>query len=172
MGIQETIHRQGFDEHIHRIERGENTDLFPEHRHLSSRAPSEVPQQPVTYTSNLSPLNDGVSTEWLTKLGEAVNDIRGEQEKLCNLVIHSISQNNIMGSVNATIISQLREQIQSIEQCFLNPENKGNTTTGSSGHQNPPAISSSQKETLDTIVRKVSSIEHKITTGPPPLPGN
>ena len=77
-----------------------------------------------------------------------------------------------MGSVNATIISQLREQIQSIEHRLMSPENKGNTTTGSSGHQNPPTISSSQKETLDMIARKVSSIEHKIATVPPPLPGN
>lgn len=134
--------------HIKQAEEGVAT-LFPEEKILSSRAPSEIPQQLPTEYSHLH-LNGEVTTEWLSKLGELVTHIMMEQEKLQNLIICSISQNNVMGTVNATVISNLKNQTQSIEEHLILQHNKA-MNTGSSGHQNPLTISSSQREKLDMM---------------------
>ena len=94
---------------------------------------------------------------WLDLLTRAVNYISTEQTKIHNLLIYSISQNNVLGTFQASVIHKIELRLHCIEDKFM----------GDLGHQGPPNTSSSQKEKLDTIACKITNIEQKIITAPP-----
>ena len=168
--IKETLTTRAFAKHVAQVEQGRG-GLFPENARHYSRAPSKILNPPTNPQVSATPTpyqND--STEWFKILTESINRLEEEQYKVQNLVVHSIAQNNIMGSVNATVISNLKDCIVALEE-RLALQGEGNTTENS-GHQSPLSFLSSQKEKLDMIARKVTSLDHKISSAAPSAPGN
>ena len=160
-----TVREDGaFHEHLANIEGSGNSalgssSLFPKNDVIGEREPSEIPHQfnVLEHATPIPPLVGDVSTAWFNILGDTINHLCQEQEKLRQLSIHSISQNNVLGAFQASVIKEIEKRLQNIEARL----------PGNLGHQDPPSTSSSQKEKLDTIARKLINIEQKIVAAPP-----
>ena len=128
--IKETTTTRAFAEHVAQIEQGQG-GLFPGDPGHYSRTPSEIPNPPANPHPSATPTpyqND--STEWFKILTESIHRLEEEQYKVRNLVVHSIAQNNVMGSVNATVISNLKDRIVALEE-RLALQGGGNITENS-----------------------------------------
>ena len=136
--------------------------LFPGNTVLGEGEPAEIPGHnqgtPVpTIPPTNADANISVEYEWFDQVVTAINQLVEEQEKLCKLIVHSICQSNVLGTFSATTTHEVKLRLHSIE----------GTLVGKPGHQGPPVPSSSQKEKLDMIARKIVSIEHQVKTSPP-----
>ena len=144
-----TVREDGdFHENLANIEGSGNSaqgssSLFPRNDVIGERKPSEIPQHYniLEHATPIPPLTGDVSTAWFNILGDTINHLCQEQEKLRQLSIHSISQNNVLGAFQALVIKEIEKHLQNIEAHL----------TGNLGHQDPPSTSSSQKEKLDTL---------------------
>ena len=131
-----TIHEDGeFHEHLANIEGSGNSAqgsrlLFPRNDVIGERELSEIPQHynVLVQATPIPPLVRDVSTAWFNILGDTINHLCQEQEKLRQLSIHSISQNNVLGAFQASVIKEIEKRLQNIEARLL----------GNLGHQDPP----------------------------------
>ena len=156
-----TATKASFAEHIRDIEQGTGK-LFPGNTVLGEGEPAEIPGHdqgtpvPTVPPTTTNP-DTSVEHEWFDRVATAINQLAEEQEKLRKLIVHSICQSNVLGTFSATTTHEVELRLCSIE----------GTLAGKPGHQGPPVPSSSQKEKLDMIARKIVSIEHQVKTSPP-----
>jgi len=90
---------------------------------------------------------------WTSAVTQALNSQNTEIAALRKLLVHSISQNNVLGTFSTSVIRRIEERLVGIETSIA----------ATPGHKGPLASSSDQKETLASIAHKVASIEDKVT---------
>jgi hypothetical protein len=148
------------------------TPLFPGNTIIGEHAPSQRlldahSTTPAFSPIHFGPLDDGKLRQVQVDLiADAINSLTHGNDKLHKLFSHSVGQNNVLGSFMATMTDALEKRLQSIETTLKEALSSPRESVKPKGPSTPSASS----EKLDLIARKVTSLEHKVST--PSVAGN
>jgi len=103
---------------------------------------------------------------WTRELCASINIQNEKIEALTKLLIHSVAQNNAYASLNGVITDKMEQRLQSMEKTIsaISQRQDGPST-------NAPARHNVEKDLLNNIARKITSIEHN-TRNPTVMDGN
>ena len=214
---EETAKEDLFQQHVADIESGSG-QLFPDVPRLQSEAPIVIPDStppPIPHISLPPPGTTEENTEWswFADMTKTINALAEQQANIHRLLVHSISQNNVLGSFSASVTHNIEKRIEAIEASTKATEviNKANFSTilelgeqfqtigdnmtgvegpdrlvpsplqakldsieakiaGLTRQTGPSSIPQGTTDAINTIARKVATIEQKVVTKVAPNP--
>jgi len=162
---------KNFVSHIQDVVSGTNTrGLFPGNEMLSnvgsnalgtSHDPLPTPPPLVTPTPPTAAEDNTDYFAWMASISETINQQSTMLNQLQKLVVHLSSQANVMASFNASVIFNVEKRLKSIEETVKRGPTHPRTIPTA-----PPKPAEPSSEVLNTIARKVASIEQQVKTKP------
>ena len=108
---EKTTESTRFQEHVSKVKVGGN-ELFPGNERLKDATPHPAPaSEPTPIPVCQLPEDGSDMRSWLNAITSTVNGIVERQEQLHHLLIHSIAQNNVVASFNATATSNIENRL-------------------------------------------------------------
>ena len=109
-----------FQKHIADIESGSG-QLFMDVPRLQSEAPIVIPDSTPPPIPHIKLPPTGTTEEntewsWFADMTKTINALAEQQANIHHLLIHSISQNNVLGSFSASVTHNIEKRIQAIEE--------------------------------------------------------
>ena len=209
---KDTTKSTRFQEHVSEGEVGKG-ELFPGNERLHDVTPPPAPtSEPSPIPICQLPENGSDMRSWLNAITNTVNGIVERQEQLHHLLIHSISQNNVVASFNAAATSNIENRLNTIEESTrvtlkatvttistmgelgeqferigdeienkMQGQESGTTVTdqlasieakvaGLTRQTGPSSLPQGTTDAINTIARKVATIEQKVATKVAPNP--
>ena len=214
---EETAKEDLFQQHVADIESGSG-QLFPDVPRLQSETPIVIPDStppPIPHI-DLPPTRtteENTEWSWFADMTRTINALAEQQANIHSLLVHSISQNNVLGSFSASVTHNIEKRIEAIEAStkatkVINKANFstilelgeqfqtiGDNMTGVEGpdglepspiqakldsievktmglmkQTGPSSIPQGTTDAINTIARKVATIEQKVAAKVAPNP--
>jgi len=111
-----------FQKYVESIHSETGAPLFPNNTVVGEHHPNihtmlppkpkfkDVPPTPPTSNPELA--------EWVDLMTEAINAQNAEITSLHNLLVHSVAQDNVLGTFSATIVHEVEKQLRAIEEAL------------------------------------------------------
>jgi len=171
--ITETVvQNQDFLDHALNISEGAKEELFPNNDVYQQGSGQSRPT--ISHTPSFTPIappetRSSLPRSWTRELCASINIQNEKIEALTKLLIHSVAQNNAYASLNGVITDKMEQRLRSMEKTIsaISQRQDGPSTDA-------PARHNVDKDLLNNIARKVTSIEHNtrnptMTDGNPPV---